>query len=218
MSASTATTRARPGESVYREAAARRTAMVAERQDQVGQAVDRRLVEFGSSASADQCQTLEAQVRFDAFADLAPVSVREQTQALFDQGATPAELLSQVERVVEEGGERYERSEVLRLGLEEVAEKIDGAAEGMEARPGRMQTVIQFHTGQRMRAEAATAAPGAPIEIIWHTAESDIPGCEEQHAMVRDAAARSGMEMVDEALETRADDRPREREAGGEAR
>lgn len=217
MSASTATTRSRPGESVFREAAARRAEMVAERQGQVEQVVDRRLAEFGSSASADQRQTLEAQARFDAFADLAPASVREQTQALFDEGAAPAELLSHVEQVVEAGGERFERSEVLRLGLEEVAEKIDGAAEGMEARPGRMQTVIQFHTGQRMKAEAATAAPGSPIEIIWHTAESDIAGCEEQHAMVRDAAARSGMEMVDGALETRAGKRPREREAGGEA-
>jgi hypothetical protein len=217
MSASTATTRSRPGESVYREAAARRAAMVAERQDQVEQGVHRRLAEFGSSASADQRQTLEAQARFDAFADLAPVSVREQTQALFDEGTAPAELLSQVERVVETGGDRYEQSEVLRLGLEEVAEKIDGAAEGMQERPGRMQTVIQFHTGKRMKAEAATAAPGSPIEIIWHTAESDIAGCQEQHAMVRDAAARSGMEMVDEDLETRAGERPREREAGGEA-
>jgi hypothetical protein len=216
MSASTITTRLRPGEAVFQEAAASRVAMMEQRREGVEGIVDRKLAEFGRRGTEVSRKACEMEARFEAFGDAAPASVREETRSLIERGAPLEELAPQIERLEDEAGRRHEQREVSRLSVEGVAEQFGGDAGDITARSSYSDFVFQFDDGHRMKAEVSEAELGAPLEILWHARESDIPGCEMQLDAVRRVAARTGMEVVGEAADEGGETQPSARQAGGE--
>lgn len=208
MSTSTIRTKIVPGAAAQREAAALREAMAAERRGVANLFVADNLAAFEARGGSDQAALCELTGRFEAYADLAPARLREETRALFESTADPAELAPRVERLEEEAGDRFQRRKTSEMSISEAAKAADRLAESPAWQPdGKLLVTILSADGkQRMQAEVSEHdLPGERAkEVAFDATVTNVGGsgsprddCLAQHRFVDDLVApNDNMEMV----------------------